>query len=149
MNERSTLTQEECWKAHDGKYSDFIPLKQRITETNNSVVNSGNHTTVHIHSFQRIPQGAVTQDIEMVFSDDRSALHRATMTGSGSLIFSATPMLDEHFTQRGRWISADCSQLVPEPSKLQITRPAEVPALQRLQALSRQLQREFPHPNGP
>lgn len=148
MQQHATLTQEACWNARTGSAQAFIPNvgKTKFTETENTVTNSANHTTVLIHSLQTIPNGTVTQDIKMIFSDGRSMLHRATMTGSGDLKFSATPVLDEHFTQRGRWIAADCPIVLPQATMQTVQQP-EMPALQKLQALAQQLKAEDPNPS--
>ncbi len=145
--QQSKLTQYECWNAQTGSLQAFLPNigRSRNLETENTVINSPHHTTVHLHSFQNLPNGTATQNVTMIFSDNRSVLHRATMTGSGRLKFSASPELGDHFTQHGHWISATCPIKLPKANLQELQKPV-IPALQKLDALAKQLQAEDPDP---
>jgi hypothetical protein len=145
--QQSKMTQYECWNAQTGSLQAFLPSigNSGNLETDNAVINSPHRTTVHLHSFQNLPNGTATQNITMIFSDNRSVLHRAIMSGSGRLTFSASPKLGDHFTQQGRWISATCPVKLPEANLQQLQKPF-IPALQKLDALAKQLQAGDPDP---
>lgn len=148
MGAESRITQEQCWEARAGEIQAFIPNigDHNSTNVETQVRNHGNHSTVQLHSVQILPNGTSTQRIRLVFSDDRSVLHRATMQGAGSLQFSATPQLNEHYRQRGRWLSPTCPPRLAKTQTQILQKPGVPAGLQQLQALSQRLQAQY-HPH--
>ena len=132
MNQRSRVTQEECWDAQSesGNWSRVLPGSSHPGQFNvsHTTVNTSNRSTVHLHDTVQLPDGVMTQEITMVFSRTSSALHRATMTGKGTMTFSSAPTLKETFTQHGHWIAASCPSTLP-PATTRTVRQPNLPAL--------------------
>lgn len=151
MQQQSRLTQQQCWNAQGESGQQLgmpvTPAQGRLTAITHSVVNTDQHSTIHLRSAAQFPQGAMTQDITMVFTA-HGTLHPATMTGHGSMTFTSNPALDETFTQHGHWVAAVCPSVL-SPAKTVELQSASMPALAALQNLARKLQAQDPHPNGP
>jgi hypothetical protein len=146
MNQHALISSEACWDARSGfvayphNYQIDTDKGAPINGTQ-SVRNTGNTSTVHLHDTVASPQGAITQDIVQVYSTTRSVQHRATMTGHGSLTVAGAPILDESFTQHGRWLATVCPGILPA-AHTQMLAPARIPALDALQKLAQKLQAE-------
>ena len=148
MQQRSQITQQACWNAQGESGEAFPALSEgRIGQLQQSVTNTAHRSTVHLHGILPMPQaGPLVQDITMVFTRSDSALHRASMTGHGSM--SGMPVLDETFTQHGHWLAASCPAAMP-PAQTRTLQAASLPGIAALQRLASQLQAQDPHPNGP
>ena len=150
MQQHSQMVQEQCWNAEgeSGQAAPALPGQHgRTVAMTHSVDNTGKQSTVRLHSTAQMPQGAMTQDITMVFKANGSGLRRATMTGHGSMTFTGSPLLDETFTQHGHWLAATCPAELPLPNTT-VLKQSQMPALTALQNLAHKLQAEDPHPNS-
>lgn len=113
-----------------------------------AVHNAPLQSTVDVHGAVVMPQqGSWSMHDHKVFSEIGSVSHAYTVSGQGGSIFSKTPSLDETWTERGQRIATTCPVLLPAGS-VSTLQPAQIPALQALQKLSRQMQAQDPHPNG-
>ncbi len=138
MNQHSRMTQEQCLNFQGGSDQETgLPGMAGGTGVTTQVINSANRSTVHLSSVVDMPNGTMTQDITQVFTVTNSVLHRATMTGQGSLKFTSSPMLDETFTQQGTWLSTACPTVLPA-AKTETLQNGTLPALDALKKLSRQ-----------
>lgn len=148
MGEHSTLTQQECWNAQGSSGQALLPLQGgRQGAVTHQVVNTGHQSTVHLHTEMQLPKGTMTQDITLVFTRG-SVIRQATMTGHGGMTDTASPILDETFSQTGHWISATCPQTLPPPTRV-VLQKANIPGLTALQNLARQMQAQQAHTGTP
>lgn len=150
MQQHSQVTQEQCWNAQGETGQDALPASASGAQINglHTVENTDDRSTVHLQTISNMPQGQMRQDTIMVFSRGSGSLHHATMTGRGSMTWSKSPMLDETYTQHGRWLAAVCPSTLP-PAKKTVLRRRTVPALTALQDLAARMHAMDPHPNGP
>ncbi|WP_407275680.1 hypothetical protein [Halothiobacillus sp. DCM-1] len=144
MGRHTQITQMECWNADGSSGQALLPLPgSRSGEVTHQVVNTGKQSIVRLSTQMSLLQGAMTQQVTLVFALDNSVLHRATMTGHGRMTDSVSPILNETFTQTGVWIASVCPQTLPSPTQ-QVLQLQNIPALNALQNLARQMQAKAP-----
>ena len=149
MGRHSQLTQQQCWTAQGTSGDALLPTQGgRSGVVTDQVDNNARRSIVHLHTLMQMPQGAMTQDITLVFTLSDSVLHRATMTGHGSMASAAYPVLDETFTQHGHWLAATCPATLAPPTSVTLQRQ-NIPALTALQNLARQMQAQQPQSSAP
>lgn len=138
MQQHSRMTKEECLNLHDGSdHETGLPDTAGGSGVTTQVINSTNRSTVHLSSIVNMPNGTMTQNIVQVFTVTNRVLHRATMTGHGSLKFTSSPIMDETFTQQGTWLSPSCPAVLPA-TKTETLQDGTMPALDALKKLSQQ-----------
>ncbi|MHB0990432.1 MAG: hypothetical protein ACYC0M_04045 [Burkholderiales bacterium] len=138
MQQHSRMTKEECLNLHDGSdHETGLPGAAGGSGVTTQVINSTNRSTVHLSSIVNMPNGTMTQDVVQVFTVTNPVLHRATMTGHGSLKFTSSPIMDETFTQQGMWLSPSCPAVLPA-TKTETLQGSTMPALDALKSLSQQ-----------